>query len=283
MPAAHVSLQATLMTQGRSAAALTSSLSGNGTVTLNSASIPGLDPRAFDAATRANDSGETIDEARLRQIVDPILSNGSLPVRSAQIPFTIRDGRLRVEATTLDTQGARAVISGGYDIPADQADIRASIAPTSAGFATGHPEIQLFAAGAPDKLDRSIDVSALSSWLAVRTIDRETRRLDAIERGERPPVLPASTPPPALALPPAASQPEPPTSDVPLPARAPRRIPLRPRASAPRPPQAAPPMVSQQLAPLPPPVEVRPAPGALRPARPRPPLQLVPSPETNPQ
>ncbi len=283
MPPGHVSLQATLMTQGRSASALTSALSGNGTVTLESVSIPGLDPRAFDAATHANDSGENMDETRLRQIVDPILSNGSLTVRSAQIPFTIRDGRLRVEATTLETQGARTIISGGYDIPADQADIRASIAPTSAGFATGHPEIQLFAAGTPDKLDRSIDVSALSSWLAVRTIDRETRRLDAIERGERPPVTPASTPPPALALPPAASQQEPPTSDVPLPTRAPHRVPLRPRSSIPHAPQAAPPMVSQQVAPLPPPIEVRPPPGAVRPARPRPPLQLVPSPEAYPQ
>jgi len=209
--------------------------------------------------------------------------NGALSVRSAQIPFTIRDGRLRVEATTLDAQGARTVISGGYDIPADQADIRASIAPTSAGFASGHPEIQLFTTGTPDKLNRSIDVSALSSWLAVRTIDRETKRLDAIERGERPPVLPASTPPPALTLPPAASSQEPSTSDAPVPAPAPRHIPPRPRISAPRPPQAVPPLASQQLAPLPPPVEVHPLPGAVHPARPRLPLQLVPSPTTSPQ
>src|SRR6185437_105923 len=116
----------------------------------------------------------------------------------------------------------------------DQADIRASIAPTSAGFASGHPEIQIFATGTPDKLDRSIDVSALSSWLAVRTIDRETKRLDAIERGERPPVLPASTPPPALALPPAADSQEP--------APAPHHIPPRPKASPLRPPQAVPPL-----------------------------------------
>jgi large subunit ribosomal protein L24 len=283
MPVGRVSLQATLMAQGRSASALTSALSGNGTVTLDSATIVGLDAAVFDSATRVNDSGVTMDEARLRQFVDPILLNGALSVRSAQIPFTIRDGRLRVEATTLETQGVRTIISGGYDIPADQADIRASIAPISAGSVAGHPEIQLFAAGTPDKLDRSIDVSALSSWLAVRTIDRETRRLDAIERGERPPVMPASTPPPAFALPPAANSGEPPTSDAALPARAPRHAPLRPRVSVPRPPQAVPPVASQQVPPLPPPVEIRPLPGAAHPAKPRPPLQLVPSQAINPQ
>jgi large subunit ribosomal protein L24 len=289
MPASRVSLQTTLMTQGRSAAALMSALSGNGTVTLESATIDGLDPRAFDVAIRASDGGQATDDARLRQIVEPVLLNGALSVRSAQIPFTIRDGRLRVDATTLDTQGARIVISGGYDIPADQTDIRATIAPTAAGFATGRPEIQLFAVGTPDRLERTVDVTALSSWLAVRTIDRETRRLDAIERGERPPALPASTPPPALTLPSAgaaaASPQDQSPSDAPtMPAREPRRIPLKPRVSAPRPPLAAPapPVVSQQVAPLPPPIEVRPAPGVARPQKPRPPLALTP-PAAGPQ
>jgi hypothetical protein len=282
MPASRVSMQATLITQRRSASALMSALSGNGTVTLESATIDGLDPRAFDVAIRASDGGQATDDARLRQIIEPVLLNGALSVRSAQIPFTIRDGRLRVDATTLDTQGARIVVSGGYDIPADQTDIRATIAPTAAGFATGRPEIQLFAVGTPDKLERTIDVTALSSWLAVRTIDRETRRLDAIERGERPPALPASIPPPALTLPSAGASAVSPQdqspSDVPIPAREPRRIPMKPRVSAPRPPLAVavPPVVSQQVAPLPPPIEVRPAPGAARPQRPRPPLALTP-------
>ena len=110
---------------------------------------------------------------------------------------------LRVGATTLDANGVRAIVSGGYDIPADQADIRAALALTMVGPATGRPEIQLFAVGTPDALTRSVDVTALSSWLAVRAIDHETRRLDAIERGEPPPPPPApiSLPPPADAQP----------------------------------------------------------------------------------
>jgi large subunit ribosomal protein L24 len=187
MPAGRVSMQMTLASQGRSASALTGALSGSGTVTLESAGIAGLDPRAFDTAIRASDNGQATDDIRLRQIVEPVLSAGALSVKSAQIPFNIRDGRLRVGATTLDAEGARAIISGGYDIPADQADIRAVLASTAAGQAASRPEIQLFAVGSPDALDRTIDVAALSSWLAVRAIDRETRRLDSIERGEPPP------------------------------------------------------------------------------------------------
>jgi uncharacterized protein involved in outer membrane biogenesis len=285
LPAGRTSMQMTLASEGRSVSALTGALSGSGTLTLDSAHIAGLDPRAFDTAIRASDSGQATDDNRLRQIVEPALSSGALSVKSAQIPFNIRDGRLRVDATTLDAAGARAIVSGGYDIPADQADIRVNLASTATGSATSRPEIQLFAVGSPDALDRTIDVAALSSWLAVRAIDRETRRLDSIERGEPPPALPASIPPPA-ATPPAgvgAVPPDQPFSEVPMPGPDPRRPQPKPRVSAPRPPAAPPPadapVVSQQVAPLPPPIEVRPAPSLVRPPskpKPHPPLVLTP-------
>jgi uncharacterized protein involved in outer membrane biogenesis len=291
MPAGRMSMQMTLASQGRSASALTGALAGSGTVTLESARVAGLDPRAFDAAIRASDNGQATDDVALRHIVEPALSAGALSVKPAQIPFNIGDGRLRVGATTLEADGARAIISGGYDISADQADIRATLASTAAGQATSRPEIQLFAAGSPDALGRTVDVAALSSWLAVRAIDRETRRLDSIERGEPPPALPASLPPPGAAPPPPAATPDAgasdqPVSGVPIPGRKPRRAPWNPRVGAPRPSAAPPgsnaPVVGQQVAPLPPPIEVRPVPGAERHPRPRQPLVLTP-PVANPQ
>jgi hypothetical protein len=291
MPAGRASLQMTLASQGRSASALTGALSGSGIVTLESAVIGGLDPRAFEVAIRASDGGQATDDTKLRQIVEPVLSAGALLVASAQIPFNVRDGRLRVGATTLDAGSVRAIISGGYDIPADQADIRANLALTSSvESAASRPEIQLFAVGSPDALNRTVDVAALSSWLAMRAIDRETRRLDSIERGEPPAALPASVPPAVTPQPPAAAPdavlPDLPVSEVPVPGLVPRRVPPKPKVSAPRlpvaPPASNPPIVSQQAAPLPPPIEVRPVPGAVRPPKPRPPLVLTPPASTPP-
>lgn len=285
MPKGRASLQMTLMSQGRSVSALTGALSGSGAVTLESAEIAGLDPRVFDVAIRASDSGQVTDDAKLRQIVEPTLSSAGLSVPSAQIPFTIRDGRLRVGATTLEGKGARAIVSGGYDIPADQADLRASLAPTGAGSVSNGPEIQLFAAGPPDALSRTVDVTALSSWLAVRVIDRETRRLDAIERGEPPPPSTAALPSPAS---PETTAPGQPLSDISLPGRDQRRLLPRAKAALPRvlptspatpAPTSGSPALSQQAVPLPPPIEVRPPPGpppATARPRLRPPLVLTP-------
>jgi large subunit ribosomal protein L24 len=277
MPAGRTSLQMTLSSQGRSASALIGAIGGSGTVTLQSARIAGLDPQAFDVAIRASDAGQATDDVRLRKIVGPALSGGTLLVASAQIPFTIRDGRLRVGATTLEADGIRAIVSGGYDIPADQADLRATLAVPGAGPGSP-PEIQIFAAGSPDAFDHTVDVAALSSWLAVRAIDRETRRLDSIERGE---ATPASIPRPVQ--PPAAAP------DTALPGQhsldVPRALAPKPKAGTPRPLAVAPgtnsssanaPVVSQQVQPLPPPIDVRPAPAVARPARPRAPLSLTP-------
>jgi large subunit ribosomal protein L24 len=283
MPAGRTSLQMTLVSQGRSVQALTGALTGSGTVDLEAASIAGLDPRAFEVAIRASDSGQAKDDAKLRQILEPVLAAGALPIASAQVPFNIRDGRIRVDPTALDGTSARAVISGGYDIAADQADIRVSLTSSVLGTANSRPEIQLFAAGSPDTFNRTIDVASLSSWLAVRAIDRETRRLDAIERGEPPPAEPA-VPPSTAALPsvtPEASPSEAPPPRPPQP-RA-KAVPSRPPAVQPAPqavtpqPSTSQPIATQQAAPLPPPIEVRPAPGSAPPKpKPRPPRVLTP-------
>jgi uncharacterized protein involved in outer membrane biogenesis len=288
MPAGRTSLQMTLASQGRSASALTGAISGNGTVTIEAARISGLDPRAFEVAIRASDAGQAVDDLRLRKLVEPALSGGTLLVASAQIPFTIRDGRLRVTATALEAEGVRAIVSGGYDIPADQADVRATLTAPGAGAGQASPpEIQIFAAGTPDALDRTVDVAALSSWLAVRAIDRETRRLDSIERGD---ATPASIPPPAQPMSLPETSPGQPSLAPPSVEAPPRPLPPRPRVSAPRPPAVPPaanpaaagnpaasgPVVSQQAPPLPPPIDVRPAPAVARPARPKPPLMLTP-------
>jgi large subunit ribosomal protein L24 len=258
MPAGRVSARTSVSGQGRSAASLIGSLNGNGSVTIEQARIAGLDPRAFDAATRASDAGIARDDARLAAAVGPALASGALMVPSAEIPFVIRDGQVRVSNTTLTGEGARLNLSGGYDIAADQIDVRAALAATVTDSASlGRPEILVLLFGSPDKPARTIDVAALSSWLGLRAIDRETKRLDAIERNN-PLLNPGRQPEPVPALPRAAPP-------------APLAPPASPRVEAP---PVSPPAVAP---PLPPPIEVRPPPGARPPPRQGAPLNIVPS------
>jgi large subunit ribosomal protein L24 len=270
IPESKVALQMTLSGQGRSAAGLTGALSGAGTLTLSDARITGLDPRAFEAAMRASDGGQVRDDIRLKDVVEPVLAAGALTVPSAQIPFSIKDGRLRIETATLESRRARVAIAGGYDLLADQADLRAIMSPVTMRPLNGRPEIRIDLNGPPDRLARTVDVAALSSWLGLRAIDRETRRLDQIERG----VTPAPEADEQLweeDLP--SVEPIPP-SQVKMPNRDPRRkapaaktpAPRPPVATSPPPPASAPPPANGNavVQPLPPPIDIRPAPGAMR-------------------
>jgi large subunit ribosomal protein L24 len=271
MPNSKVALQMTLAGQGRSAAGLTGALSGAGTLTLTDARIAGLDTRAFEVAIRSSDGGQAADDLKLKEIVEPVLAAGALTVPSAQIPFTIKDGRLRVEAASLESERARVAVAGGYDLLADQADVRAVMSPINTKPISGRPEIRVDLNGSPDGLARTVDVAALSSWLAMRAIDRETRRLDQLERGVSPgtesdelwdEVLPKADPLPA--------------SEVKIPNRDPRRKNSGAKTVQPRTPVAPPvaqtppsdpPTGNVQVQPLPPPINIKPAPGAIQ--RPR--------------
>jgi len=282
-PAGKTALQLTLSGHGRTAGVIGGALSGGGTWSIEHARIGGLDPAAFDAAVAASDAGKVSGDTALRELASKALKGAPLSVAAAQIPFTLRDGGLRVAQTTLDGDGARLVVSGGYDYTADQLDLRAELASTRLGSGVDRPAIEIFAHGPPDRLNRNVDVALLSSWLAVRAIDRETRRLELLERGERATPAPAPSPPPpaAAALPapveaPAANPPASTERDL-------RRPPPKPRPAQPA---ATPPQVSAVpgaaepavVPPLPPPIDIKPAPGAARVRPPRAPLPIAPVP-----
>ncbi|MFZ5735728.1 MAG: AsmA-like C-terminal region-containing protein [Pseudomonadota bacterium] len=207
LPPGKLSLQATLASAGRSASALVGALSGGGTVTLSQASIAGLDPNAFAVAIRAADQGQPIDGDHLAKQIEPALSAGRLQLDRAQLAISISDGRVKLAPTTLHAKDAHVVVAGGYDIAAGQADLRATLTPADTGQELP-PEIRIFAAGPPDRLVWSRDLSGLSSWLSVRRIDRETRKLQMLEQAgrspaiadpanaEKPPAQTSSLPPP---------------------------------------------------------------------------------------
>jgi large subunit ribosomal protein L24 len=272
MPAAKVALRLSLSSEGRSASALVSALSGEGVVTLANARLNGLDPKAIMTAVSASDQMRVGDDAALRRLVEPALANGAMLVTQSEIPFVVKDGRLRVNATPMETADARALVSGGYDLTADQADLRVTLSALNMkGVGSSLPEIQLFAAGPPDRMTRAIDIAPLSSWLAIRAIDRETKRLEALERNPAPSV--AAVPPAEVAPPPPKLAPSPPpASEAPQSESVPAPLP-RPRVAAPSQPSA------QSNAPaLPPAIEVGPPPGTPRRVAPRPPMAITPSP-----
>ncbi|MBI3699225.1 MAG: AsmA family protein [Afipia sp.] len=267
MPEGKSSIQTSLVSQGRSAAALVGALSGAGTITLTDARIAGLNPQAFETAVRASDASQPTDDVNLKSIVDPVLAAGKLSVPAASIPFVVKDGRIRIEPAALDAPRTRLVVSGGYDLAADQMDARGVLSAAVVKPATLRPEIRIDLNGSPDKPARSIDVASLSSWLVMRSIDRQTQQLDRFERGESP-VTPST-----MSLEEDLPQVEPiPKAEIKLPNRDPRKRKTNAKADV-SPPNAAQSTSSSSLNSAP---SAKPAAPA-SPPKPRPPIVLTPA------
>jgi large subunit ribosomal protein L24 len=105
------------------------------------------------------------------------------------------------------------------------------------------PEIVINLKGPADAPQRSLDVSSFASWLALRAVEQQAKRLDAIQATKNDPALQPPPPPPPSS--PAAAPPAPAVVQ-------PQPAPAPPAPPSPPPVRAAPA--------LPPPIDIRPAP-----------------------
>jgi len=224
---------------GMSPVALMGSLAGSGSFTLESARLPRLDPAAFDNVVRAVDQGLPIDAIRIRDRVDAALARGSLGITSAEGEITISEGQARLSNSTVRAQRADLGANGSVNLIDRALDERLTLfaAGGAAGAEDTRPEVGIMLRGPIDTPKRTIDVAALASWLALRAVEQQSKKLDVLEgRTPAPPAQPAAATPSA--------------SD-PTAAKGP---------GAAKPKAAASPASAERLSPLPAPIDIHPAP-----------------------
>jgi large subunit ribosomal protein L24 len=242
-----LALTAELEGAGRSPQALIGSLHGSGKFTLSGGQISGLDPRVFAAVTRSVDHGLPVETARIESLAGNALSSGQLAIRQAEGDLAISAGQIRLANAKANGAGADVSIAGALDLTIGTIDTRLVL--TGEEQAAGaRPDVFLALRGPLSAPERSVDVSALTSWLTLRAIERQSKKLEEIEAAPAPAPAPAVAPPtqPAPTVPP-------PVAEKPAPA------PHRPAKPAPartgQAPALPPPL---NINPVPPPVSVRP-------------------------
>jgi uncharacterized protein involved in outer membrane biogenesis len=169
---------------GASPASLVASLRGIGAVTLKDTRFAGLDAAAFDAARRAAGQGGAIDLAKVRAAVSTALASGRLAVPDGLAAFTIASGVVDLNHVTLQAEGAAQLsLSGAIDLADAAIDARMTLSetpPKSALIAT-RPELSIDIKGPLAAPQRTLDMSALVSWLTLSAAELQTRRIESIE------------------------------------------------------------------------------------------------------
>jgi hypothetical protein len=170
---------------------------------------------------------------------------------------------VRLPTMIARAKGADISASGNLDLVNSMLDARIALSGPTVPPA-GRPEIIVLLRGPAVAPKRNIDVAALAGWLALRAVDQQSKKLEAIEQG-RGAVREASPSIPDTDVIP----------DQPLPDRT--IVLPRPRVKLPDPAPAQKPATAvERAAPLPPPLEIGPPPGFRRPPLPVPPLPVEP-------
>ncbi len=179
------------------------SLHGGGVITLTDAHFAGIDTAAFDAALHAADQSGSIEAPKIRAAVSAAMDNGRLAVPQGNAAVTITAGQVHVANATLQVQGGgELALAGVLDLGTSAIDARLTLSGQPATNALVHtrPELALTLKGQLAAPERTLDVSALVSWLTLRAAELQTRRLESIEANRREDVVgPAIRPaPPAV-------------------------------------------------------------------------------------
>jgi hypothetical protein len=183
----RLGLQADFEGSGLSPASLAGSLNGTGTITLEDAQLSSLDPKAFNAAIRAAEQSVAVDTPRVRDIITTVLDGGRLAIPRLDAAVTITAGQASIGQTTVLGQGADLAVSGSADLADASIDVRLTLTgPTiHEGANSIRPEILVTLKGPYSAPRRSIDVSALSGWLMLRSVERQAKQISAIEAERR--------------------------------------------------------------------------------------------------
>ncbi len=89
---------------------------GSGKIELTDAQLAGLDPRTFDAVTRAVDQGLVIEQGRIADIVRKSISTGRLSVGRAESALTVIAGQIRLSKPAFDSMDAALSVAGAFDL-----------------------------------------------------------------------------------------------------------------------------------------------------------------------
>jgi large subunit ribosomal protein L24 len=181
--AGRLGLQGSVEGGGLSPASLIGALNGSGMIVIEDGQLANLDPKAFNAAIGASDRGVAIDAGRIRDIVTTVLDGGPLGVPRLDAAFSLNAGQLRIPQTIVYGQGADILFSGGADLSDSSLDAKLTLTgpAISEGTSTNRPEISVALKGPIAAPKRTVDVAALSGWLMLRSVERQSKRLDQLE------------------------------------------------------------------------------------------------------
>jgi uncharacterized protein involved in outer membrane biogenesis len=171
-------------TSGKTAVDLLEGATGSGTLSLSEVKVAGFDASSLSAILKIADGldGE-LNEAALRPGIEKRLFSGATKIGTLEIPFNVAGGRLR--AAKIAGRNGDVSFAADADIGLLNGDMAAALdivfAPGEEAQAGAEPSVSLRWEGSLTAAKRTVDITALNSFLALRRFEQERRRVEIMQ------------------------------------------------------------------------------------------------------
>lgn len=155
---------------------------------LKDVQFAGLDAGAFAAAKAAAGQASPIDMSKVQSAVTAVLASGHLVVPQGNAIITIVSGAMDLNHLTLQAQGdAQLAFNGAIDLGRASVDARMTLSQTAPAGAliAMRPELSVNLKGPLTAPQRTLDLSALTTWLSLSAAELQTRQIEMIEAAQR--------------------------------------------------------------------------------------------------
>lgn len=253
-PRGRVSLTLDALGSGRSPLTLVQGLSGQGTLSVQELEIPGADPKALDSVLADTAAGPPPEERRTTAMLDRAFQRAPLKLASLEGTFGLLNGVARLTPARAKVDATSITLGGTLDFTKMLLDVTLEQEGTDVpGTMPGGVISWRGPLAAPE---RKVTATALTGVIAMRAIERETKRLEERQNARPAAPPPAQSAPPPQAPAPVQSAPLAPAAPTPAPISAPVQAPA-PEPAAQKPPTEAAPAAPAPVAPA---VNATPAP-----------------------
>ena len=125
---------------------------------------------------------------KVQAAVNAVLANGHFTVPQSDAAVALNSGAINLNHVTLQgADGAQLALSGAIDLGSAAIDMRMTLSRSFARQCVDRhaPELSVNVKGPLASPQRTLDISALSSWLSLSAAELQTRRIELIEAAER--------------------------------------------------------------------------------------------------
>lgn len=169
---------------GASAKDLLTSVNGSGRIALSSFVVPKLDTTSLAPLNAAFETAKSeVTAAQVADSLMPLLARAPARLGSLSSPFTLSDGKIRIQGAKMQAPLAQLEAEAVLDVPTAKLDGALTVAfdAGNAAVSGASPTVRLVLSGPVKAPTVKLDASEMASYLSLQAFERERRRVETLQ------------------------------------------------------------------------------------------------------